>query len=613
MCGIVAAASNRNVVPILLDGLNRLEYRGYDSAGIALTENNKILRIRKQGKVAELHKTIKKEKNFKSPIGVAHTRWATHGEPSEMNAHPHVSGDDYSNSEIALVHNGIIENFADIREKLTAEGYVFSSKTDSEVIVHLIHLYRKDHDLMGSVARATNDLVGDFAITVIESSNPDIIVGARHGCPLIIGLGLDENYFASDAGALIALTSRFVILKDGDVALITADQFSVFNQELNEVERKITTSNMTASNFSKEGYRHFMEKEIFEQPEVVRRAYGDYVTGAIKGALFEKSNASDLGEIKHIQICACGTSYYAALIAKLWIEHFTRIPTSVDIGSEYRYNTIPKQKGSLFIAISQSGETADTLAALRKAKEQNYIGTIAICNVLESSLAREADRCLPTSAGPEIGVASTKAFISQLVSVALLGLTLGDSIGFSKETKQQALAEIKLLPELIEAVLNMSGQIEELAWALDGRHHILFLGRGLHYPIALEGALKMKEISYVHAEAYPAGELKHGPLALVDEDMPVIAIAPSGQLLQKIMSNLEEVRARGGQLFVLADDENITKNGFEKSLILPSGLTMLQSPVVYTIPLQLLAYYVALHKGNDVDQPRNLAKSVTVE
>jgi len=613
MCGIVAAASNRNVVPILLDGLNRLEYRGYDSAGIALTENNKILRIRKQGKVAELHKTIKKEKNFKSPTGVAHTRWATHGEPSEMNAHPHVSGDDYSNSEIALVHNGIIENFADIREKLTAEGYVFSSKTDSEVIVHLIHLYRKDHDLMGSVARATNDLVGDFAITVIEASNPDIIVGARHGCPLIIGLGLDENYFASDAGALIALTSRFVILKDGDVALITADQFSVFNQELNEVERKITTSNMTASNFSKEGYRHFMEKEIFEQPEVVRRAYGDYVTGAIKGALFEKSNASDLGEIKHIQICACGTSYYAALIAKLWIEHFTRIPTSVDIGSEYRYNTIAKQKGSLFIAISQSGETADTLAALRKAKEQNYIGTIAICNVLESSLAREADRCLPTSAGPEIGVASTKAFISQLVSVALLGLTLGDSIGFSKETKQQALSEIKRLPELIEAVLNMSGQIEELAWALDGRHHILFLGRGLHYPIALEGALKMKEISYVHAEAYPAGELKHGPLALVDEDMPVIAIAPSGQLLQKIMSNLEEVRARGGQLFVLADDENITKNGFEKSLILPSGLTMLQSPVVYTIPLQLLAYYVALHKGNDVDQPRNLAKSVTVE
>ena len=613
MCGIVAAASHRNVVPILLDGLTRLEYRGYDSAGIALTENNKILRIRKQGKVAELHKTIKKEKNFKSPTGVAHTRWATHGEPSEINAHPHVSGGDYSNSEIALVHNGIIENFADIREKLIAEGYIFSSKTDSEVIVHLIHLYRKDHDLMGSVARATNDLVGDFAITVIEASNPDAIVGARQGCPLIIGVGLDENYFASDAGALIALTSRFVILKDGDVAQITAERFSIFNQELDEVERKITTSNMTASNFSKEGYRHFMEKEIFEQPEVVRRAYGDYITGAIKGALFEKSNASDLGEIKHIQICACGTSYYAALVAKLWIEHFTRIPTSVDIGSEYRYNTIAKQKGSLFIAISQSGETADTLAALRKAKEKNYIGTIAICNVLESSLAREADRCLPTSAGPEIGVASTKAFVSQLVSVALLGLTLGDSIGFSKKAKQQALSEIKQLPELIEAVLNMSGQIEELAWALDGRNHILFLGRGLHYPIALEGALKMKEISYVHAEAYPAGELKHGPLALVDEDMPVIAIAPSGQLLQKIMSNLEEVRARGGQLFVLADDENITKNGFEKSLILPPGLTTLQSPVVYTIPLQLLAYFVALHKGNDVDQPRNLAKSVTVE
>ena len=613
MCGIVAAASNRNVVPILLDGLARLEYRGYDSAGIALADNNKVLRIRKQGKVAELHKAIKKQQNFKSSTGVAHTRWATHGEPSEINAHPHTSVDEYSNNEIALVHNGIIENFADIRERLTAKGYIFSSKTDSEVIVHLIHLYRKNHDLVGAVARATADLIGDFAITVIEASNPNKIVGARNGCPLIIGLGLNENYFASDAGALIALTSRFVILKDGDVAQISTDQFSVFNQELDKVERKITTSNMTASSFSKEGYRHFMEKEIYEQPEVVRRAYGDYVTGAIKGALFEKSDSTDLGNIKHIQICACGTSYYAAMIAKLWVEHFTHIPTSVDIGSEYRYNTIARQEGSLFIAISQSGETADTLAALRKAKQQNYIGTIAICNVLESSLAREADRCLPTSAGPEIGVASTKAFVSQLVSVALLGLTLGDNVGFSKEAKQQALSEIKQLPELIEAVLEMSEQIEELAWALDGKDHILFLGRGLHYPIALEGALKMKEISYVHAEAYPAGELKHGPLALVDENMPVIAIAPSGQLLQKIMSNIEEVRARGGKLFVLADDENITKNGFEKSLILPSGLTMLQSPVVYTIPLQLLAYYVALHKGNDVDQPRNLAKSVTVE
>ena len=613
MCGIVAAASNRNVVPILLDGLVRLEYRGYDSAGIALADNNKVIRIRKQGKVAELHKEIKKQQNFKSSTGVAHTRWATHGEPSEINAHPHISVDDYSNNEIALVHNGIIENFADIRESLTVKGYVFSSKTDSEVIVHLIHFYRKNHDLIGAVARATADLVGDFAITVIEASNPNKIVGARQGCPLIIGLGLDENYFASDAGALIALTSRFVVLKDGDVAQISSDQFSVFNQELDAVDRKITTSNMTASSFSKEGYRHFMEKEIFEQPEVVRRAYGDYVTGAIKGALFEKSDIIDLGDIKHIQICACGTSYYAAMIAKLWVEHFARIPTSVDIGSEYRYNTIARQEGSLFIAISQSGETADTLAALRKAKQQNYIGTIAICNVLESSLAREADRCLPTSAGPEIGVASTKAFVSQLVSVALLGLTLGDSVGFSKEAKQQALSEIKQLPELIEAVLEMSEQIEELAWALDGKDHILFLGRGLHYPIALEGALKMKEISYVHAEAYPAGELKHGPLALVDENMPVIAIAPSGQLLQKIMSNIEEVRARGGKLFVLADDESITKNGFEKSLILPSGLTMLQSPVVYTIPLQLLAYYVALHKGNDIDQPRNLAKSVTVE
>ena len=613
MCGIVAAASNRNVVPILLDGLVRLEYRGYDSAGIALAGNNKVIRIRKQGKVAELQKEIKKQQNFKSSTGVAHTRWATHGEPSEINAHPHTSVDDYSNNEIALVHNGIIENFADIRESLTVKGYVFSSKTDSEVIVHLIHLYRKNHDLIGAVARATADLVGDFAITVIEASNPNKIVGARQGCPLIIGLGLDENYFASDAGALIALTSRFVVLKDGDVAQISSDQFSVFNQELDAVDRKITTSNMTASSFSKEGYRHFMEKEIFEQPEVVRRAYGDYVTGAIKGALFEKSDIIDLGDIKHIQICACGTSYYAAMIAKLWTEHFTHIPTSVDIGSEYRYNTIARQEGSLFIAISQSGETADTLAALRKAKQQNYIGTIAICNVIESSLAREADRCLPTSAGPEIGVASTKAFVSQLVSVALLGLTLGDKIGFSKEAQQQVLSEIKQLPELIEAVLEMSGQIEELAWALDGKDHILFLGRGLHYPIALEGALKMKEISYVHAEAYPAGELKHGPLALVDENMPVIAIAPSGQLLQKIMSNIEEVRARGGKLFVLADDESITKNGFEKSLILPSGLTMLQSPVVYTIPLQLLAYYVALHKGNDIDQPRNLAKSVTVE
>ena len=611
MCGIVAASGKRNVIPILMDGLQRLEYRGYDSAGIAVLENNAITRIRKQGKVGELHKEIEKNKTLTSKNGIAHTRWATHGEPSIKNAHPHTSGDEFSNDEIALVHNGIIENFDTIRQQMTEKGYAFTSKTDSETIVHLIHYFRKKASLLEAIALASKELEGDFAIAIIDPKHPEKIFGTKQGNPLVIGQGLGENYFASDAGALIALTSRFVLLEDGDIAEISPSKIAIYNQDLEQVTRETTVSNLTADSYTKDGYRHYMEKEIFEQPEVVKRAYSSFITREMESAL--KSSEVNFKNVQHVQISACGTSYYSALVGKAWLEHYTGIPVTVDIGSEYRYNTTPKKYNSVFISISQSGETADTLAALRKAKKENYLGTIALCNVTESALAREADVCIPTNAGPEIGVASTKAFISQLVTLALFGVLVGDQIGLDSKQQKISLKAIKELPEIIEHVLGMAGEIEEMAWELNGKTNALYLGRGLHYPIALEGALKMKEISYIHAEAYPAGELKHGPLALVDENMPVIAIAPSGELLKKIMSNLEEVRARGGKLYVICDDENITKNGFEKALILPSNLSKIQSPIVYTIPLQLLAYYAALHKGNDVDQPRNLAKAVTVE
>ena len=611
MCGIVAASGKRNVIPILMDGLQRLEYRGYDSAGIAVLENNAITRIRKQGKVGELYKEIEKNKTLTSKNGIAHTRWATHGEPSTINAHPHTSGDEFSNDEIALVHNGIIENFDTIRQQMTEKGYAFTSKTDSETIVHLIHHFRKKASLLEAIALASKELEGDFAIAIIDPKHPEKIFGTKQGNPLVIGQGLGENYFASDAGALIALTSRFVLLEDGDIAEISPSKIAIYNQDLEQVTRETTVSNLTADNYTKDGYRHYMEKEIFEQPEVVKRAYGSFITGEMESAL--KDSKVNFKNVQHVQISACGTSYYSALVGKAWLEHYTGIPVTVDIGSEYRYNTTPKKYNSVFISISQSGETADTLAALRKAKKENYLGTIALCNVTESALAREADVCIPTNAGPEIGVASTKALVSQLVTLALFGVLVGDQIGLDSKQQKISLKNIKELPEIIEHVLGMAGEIEEMAWELNGKTNALFLGRGLHYPIALEGALKMKEISYIHAEAYPAGELKHGPLALVDENMPVIAIAPSGELLKKIMSNLEEVRARGGKLYVICDDENITKNGFEKALILPSNLSKIQSPIVYTIPLQLLAYYAALHKGNDVDQPRNLAKAVTVE
>ena len=611
MCGIVAASGKRNVIPILMDGLQRLEYRGYDSAGIAVLENNAITRIRKQGKVGELYKEIEKNKTLTSKNGIAHTRWATHGEPSTINAHPHTSGDEFSNDEIALVHNGIIENFDTIRQQMTEKGYAFTSKTDSETIVHLIHHFRKKTSLLEAIALANKELEGDFAIAIIDPKHPEKIFGTKQGNPLVIGQGLGENYFASDAGALIALTSRFVLLEDGDIAEISPSKIAIYNQDLEQVTRETTVSNLTADNYTKDGYRHYMEKEIFEQPEVIKRAYGSFITGEMESAL--KDSEVNFKNVQHVQISACGTSYYSALVGKAWLEHYTGIPVTVDIGSEYRYNTTPKKYNSVFISISQSGETADTLAALRKAKKENYLGTIALCNVTESALAREADVCIPTNAGPEIGVASTKAFVSQLVTLALFGVLVGDQIGLDSKQQKISLKAIKELPEIIEHVLGMAGEIEEMAWELNGKTNALFLGRGLHYPIALEGALKMKEISYIHAEAYPAGELKHGPLALVDENMPVIAIAPSGELLKKIMSNLEEVRARGGKLYVICDDENITKNGFEKALILPSNLSKIQSPIVYTIPLQLLAYYAALHKGNDVDQPRNLAKAVTVE
>ena len=403
MCGIVAASGKRNVIPILMDGLQRLEYRGYDSAGIAVLENNAITRIRKQGKVGELYKEIEKNKTLTSKNGIAHTRWATHGEPSTINAHPHTSGDEFSNDEIALVHNGIIENFDTIRQQMTEKGYAFTSKTDSETIVHLIHHFRKKASLLEAIALASKELEGDFAIAIIDPKHPEKIFGTKQGNPLVIGQGLGENYFASDAGALIALTSRFVLLEDGDIAEISPSKIAIYNQDLEQVTRETTVSNLTADNYTKDGYRHYMEKEIFEQPEVVKRAYGSFITGEMESAL--KSSEVNFKNVQHVQISACGTSYYSALVGKAWLEHYTGIPVTVDIGSEYRYNTTPKKYNSVFISISQSGETADTLAALRKAKKENYLGTIALCNVIESALAREADVCIPTNAGPEIGVA----------------------------------------------------------------------------------------------------------------------------------------------------------------------------------------------------------------
>jgi glucosamine--fructose-6-phosphate aminotransferase (isomerizing) len=608
VCGIVGAVAKRNVVPILIEGLKRLEYRGYDSAGIAVRDGaEQLQRIRSVGKVAELQKRIDREP-ISGEQGIAHTRWATHGIPAERNAHPHMSGE-----RVALVHNGIIENHSELRRRLEAEGYRFTSETDTEVIAHLLaSILKTEPDLLSAVRRAARELVGAYALAVIRPEEPDRLIVARAGSPLVIGIGNGEHFIASDVFALLPQTQHFMFLEEGDIAEIRRDGVTVYDAAGKKVERPVRQSTVSASTTDKGPYRHYMLKEIFEQPAVI----SETLEGRIyKGRLLEESFGHEakrlLDKTQAVHIIACGTSYHAGLVARYWLEEIG-IPCSVEVASEYRYRSVVVPPNALFVTISQSGETADTLAALRGARKAGYLGSLTICNVPESSLTRESDVALMTRAGPEIGVASTKAFTTQLVALRLLTLALARRRGMSAEQEKALVDELHALPRQVEVVLELNDAIEAMAHAFGEKQHALFLGRGTFYPIALEGALKLKEISYIHAEAYPAGELKHGPLALVDADMPVICALPRGPLLDKVLSNLQEVRARGGQLFLFSDkDVHIELDKFENLTL--ADIYPSTAPIVYSIPLQLLAYHVAVLRGTDVDQPRNLAKSVTVE
>ncbi len=608
MCGIVGAIAERDVVPVLLEGLRRLEYRGYDSAGIAVRDDTGHLqRIRSVGKVAELAARID-ETDIGGRLGIAHTRWATHGMPAERNAHPHMSGE-----RVAIVHNGIIENHAELRAELEAAGYRFSSETDTEVIAHLLaHVLEDTPDLLEAVREATARLVGAYALAVIDPGQPDRMVVARAGSPLVIGLGVGENFIASDVFALLPVTQRFVFLEEGDLAEIRRDGIRVFDAAGEPAERPERLSNLSASTAEKGPYRHYMQKEIFEQPAVIAETLEGRVH---KGRLLEESFGHVARELldqtRGVHIIACGTSYHAGLVARYWLEEIG-VPCAVEVASEYRYRKVVVPPGTLFVTISQSGETADTLAALRGAREAGYVGSLTICNVPESSLVRESDVALMTRAGPEIGVASTKAFTTQLVALRLLALALARRHGLDEDTERAWVEELNTLPRQVEVALQLDEAICSMAEAFSDRDNALFLGRGTFYPIAMEGALKLKEISYIHAEAYPAGELKHGPLALVDERMPVVCALPDDPLLEKVLSNLQEVRARGGELFLFSDQQVEINLDNYRALSLPD-ICPGTAPIVYTIPLQLLAYHVAVLRGTDVDQPRNLAKSVTVE
>jgi len=610
MCGIVGAVAERNVVPILLEGLRRLEYRGYDSAGIATVVDGTLERRRRLGKVVEHEKALDSDP-VSSSIGIAHTRWATHGAPSETNAHPHMSGDD-----LAIVHNGIIENHEELRARVEKLGYECVTETDSEVIVHLIqHHLRSNADLVDAVRATVTDLDGAFAIVVLSQANPDRIVLARHAMPVVIGLGIEENFVASDVAALLPVTRRFIFLEDGDVADVRKNSVNIVDQAGKTVRRTIRESEMVADAADKGGYRHFMLKEIHEQPDGVVQTLEERISaGRLHDAAFGPGSAEVFKRTRNVHIIACGTSYHAGAVARYFIEQICRIPCNVEIASEYRYRSPVVPADTLFVTISQSGETADSLAALQLAKDAGYLATLAICNVPESSLVRESDLVMLTRAGPEIGVASTKAFTTQLAALSLLVVALEMHHGNDVERIGGLIQRLMEIPRLIEQTLALDSAMRDLAEKFADKHHALFLGRGILHPIAMEGALKLKEISYIHAEAYPAGELKHGPLALVDDDMPVIAVAPNNDLLEKLKSNLMEVRARGGELIVFADPDA----GFESSdgvtvIEMPQHVSYFQAPIVYTIPLQLLSYHVAVLKGTDVDQPRNLAKSVTVE
>lgn len=610
MCGIVGAVAQRDVIDILLEGLRRLEYRGYDSAGIAiLAGDGQLKRLRRLGKVKALADAAN-EAPMAGGTGIAHTRWATHGEPSERNAHPHFSKD-----RIAVVHNGIIENHAPLRRKLQELGFVFDSDTDTEVIAHLIeHEQASAPDLLHAVQKAVVQLHGAYGTVIADRNDSSRLIVARSGSPLVIGLGIGENFIASDQLALLPVTRRFIYLEEGDVAEITRHEVNIFDQQGQPVEREVLESTVSYDAGDKGPYRHYMLKEIHEQSSAINST----LEGRLNehGVLDETfgNGASDLfKQVKHIQIVACGTSYHSGLVARYWLEGIAGVSCNVEIASEFRYRKSFVQPNSLLVTISQSGETADTLAALRLAKELGYLGSLTICNVAGSSLVRESNLAFMTRAGAEIGVASTKAFTTQLVGLAMLVLAIGKYNGLSPERQKALVASLKTVPGKIEQALELSDKIEALAERFSDKHHALFLGRGDQYPIAMEGALKLKEISYIHAEAYAAGELKHGPLALIDSEMPIIVVAPNNDLLEKLKSNVEEVRARGGILFVFADEQAHFESDDTMCVINVPNTDDWIAPIVYTVPLQLLSYYVAIIKGTDVDQPRNLAKSVTVE
>ncbi|MGA8204203.1 MAG: glutamine--fructose-6-phosphate transaminase (isomerizing) [Woeseiaceae bacterium] len=610
MCGIVGAVAERNVVPILMEGLRRLEYRGYDSAGIAVLENGGVTRLRRAGKVQELADALE-EQPAQGVQGISHTRWATHGVPNEINAHPHMSG-----GNIAIVHNGIIENYEELRDDLKAKGYAFESETDTEVIAHRIAWHLESTKELPAAVRATvAELEGAYALVVMSLADPGKLMLARAGCPVVIGVGIGENFVASDIAALLPVTRRFKFLDEGDVALVERTQITIWDAAGKEVERPTTESELTADAAERGEFRHYMLKEIHEQGQAVARTLAERIAnGRVLDAAFGPKANEALDATRGVHIVACGTSFHAGLVARYWIEQLCRLPCTVEIASEYRYRSPVVPEGTLFVSISQSGETADTLAALRAAKQLAYVSTLTICNVPESSMVRESELVMMTNAGPEIGVASTKAFTTQLAALALLTIALARRNGLEDRQEKALVAQLADLPGLIEEVLALDPSIEALAEHFVDKHHALFLGRGVQNPIAMEGALKLKEISYIHAEAYAAGELKHGPLALVDEDMPVVAVAPDDELLEKLKSNLQEVRARGGELYVFADPRvQFGDRVGIHTMRMPALIQDFQAPILYTIPLQLLAYHVAVLKGTDVDQPRNLAKSVTVE
>lgn len=611
MCGIVGAIAERNIVPILMEGLHRLEYRGYDSAGIAVLNGSEHLkRLRTVGKVRMLDEALASSPTV-GKLGIAHTRWATHGVPSERNAHPHVSHDG-----IAVVHNGIIENHDELREDLQSAGYQFTSETDTEVIAHRIHRHLQTvRDLFKAVRATVAELEGAYALAVVSEEDPERLILARAGCPVVIGLGVEENFVASDVAALLPVTRRFMFLEEGDVAEIRRTSVRIIDKDGNTVERPVHESELSADAAEKGPYRHYMLKEIHEQPRAIANTLQERVAnGRLLEAAFGPAATEVFRRTKHVHIVACGTSFHAAATARYFIEQVAKVPCAVDIASEYRYRSPLVPTDTLFVTISQSGETADTLAALRLAKQSGYLSTLSICNVPESSLVRESELVMLTRAGPEIGVASTKAYTTQLAALGMLVIALARHNGADAERERGLVSRLIEVPGLVERTLQLDPVIHKLAERFADKHHALFLGRGALYPVALEGALKLKEISYIHAEGNPAGELKHGPLALVDADMPVIAVAPNNDLLEKLKSNLMEVRARGGELIVFADpDAGIHASDGVTVIEMPKHISYFQSPMAYTVPLQLLAYHVAILKGTDVDQPRNLAKSVTVE